>query len=144
MASRVLIIDGHPDARPERFTHALAAAYREGAEAAGHAASRLRVQPCRPKRAARETACRQDGPHRGHHGHAGLFARCMARTHAGVRAQGGIGLGHFPPDELAQLRDQEPGVERFLDDVRVPAERQLRRIVASGHQNDGNACVPQT
>lgn len=33
---RILIIDGHPDSRPERYLHALAAAYREGAEAGGH------------------------------------------------------------------------------------------------------------
>jgi putative NADPH-quinone reductase len=33
---RILIIDGHPDPRPHRFLHALARAYREGAEAAGH------------------------------------------------------------------------------------------------------------
>lgn len=35
-AKHVLIIDGHPDGRPERYLHALAAAYRKGAEAAGH------------------------------------------------------------------------------------------------------------
>lgn len=33
---RILIIDGHPDPRPGRFLHAVAAAYREAAEAAGH------------------------------------------------------------------------------------------------------------
>ncbi len=33
---KILIIDGHPDSRPERFGHALAAAYRDGALAAGH------------------------------------------------------------------------------------------------------------
>jgi putative NADPH-quinone reductase len=33
---RILIIDGHPDARPERFMRTLAAAYRTGAVAAGH------------------------------------------------------------------------------------------------------------
>lgn len=36
MASRILILDGHPDPAPERFVHALAAAYREGAQEAGH------------------------------------------------------------------------------------------------------------
>lgn len=33
---RVLIIDGHPDAGAGRYIHALVAAYREGAESAGH------------------------------------------------------------------------------------------------------------
>jgi putative NADPH-quinone reductase len=34
--SRILILQGHPDASRDHFGHALAAAYREGAEAAGH------------------------------------------------------------------------------------------------------------
>jgi putative NADPH-quinone reductase len=34
--SRILIIDGHPDPRPERWMHALTAAYRSGAMGAGH------------------------------------------------------------------------------------------------------------
>ncbi len=36
MARRIAIIDGHPDPDPQRYVHALAAAYREGAVAAGH------------------------------------------------------------------------------------------------------------
>ncbi|MGH8309106.1 MAG: NAD(P)H-dependent oxidoreductase [Steroidobacteraceae bacterium] len=40
---RILIIDGHPDARPGRFIHALADAYRNGAEAAGHEIRRLDI-----------------------------------------------------------------------------------------------------
>jgi putative NADPH-quinone reductase len=36
MARRILIIDGHPDASSERYVHALSAAYRDGARAAGH------------------------------------------------------------------------------------------------------------
>ena len=36
MTRRILIIDGHPDPRPERLGHALAAAYAEGAKAGGH------------------------------------------------------------------------------------------------------------
>jgi len=36
VSKRILIIDGHPDNRPERFIHALAQAYAEGARAAGH------------------------------------------------------------------------------------------------------------
>ncbi|HEY4646165.1 MAG TPA: NAD(P)H-dependent oxidoreductase [Steroidobacteraceae bacterium] len=36
MGRRILIIDGHPDARAERFIHALAQAYGESAEQAGH------------------------------------------------------------------------------------------------------------
>jgi putative NADPH-quinone reductase len=36
MLKKVLIINGHPDPRPERFVHALAAAYAEGAVAGGH------------------------------------------------------------------------------------------------------------
>ena len=31
MATRITIIDGHPDPSPDRFVHALAAAYEEGA-----------------------------------------------------------------------------------------------------------------
>ena len=40
---RILIIDGHPDARPQRFLHALTRAYREGAEAAGHEVKTIAV-----------------------------------------------------------------------------------------------------
>lgn len=36
MGKRILIIDGHPDPRAERYVHALARAYREGAATAGH------------------------------------------------------------------------------------------------------------
>jgi putative NADPH-quinone reductase len=36
MASRIVIIDGHPDVAAGRYVHALADAYRKGAEAAGH------------------------------------------------------------------------------------------------------------
>jgi len=36
MGKKILIVDGHPDPRPERFVHALARAYREGAATAGH------------------------------------------------------------------------------------------------------------
>lgn len=36
MTRRILVIDGHPDLRPERLGHALAGAYAEGARAAGH------------------------------------------------------------------------------------------------------------
>ena len=35
MVRRIVIIDGHPHSRPERFLHALARTYRENAEAAG-------------------------------------------------------------------------------------------------------------
>jgi putative NADPH-quinone reductase len=37
------IIDGHPDARPERFVHALASRYAEGAIASGHNVRRLNI-----------------------------------------------------------------------------------------------------
>lgn len=37
MPKRILIIQGHPDPDPARYCRALAAAYRAGAEAAGHA-----------------------------------------------------------------------------------------------------------
>jgi putative NADPH-quinone reductase len=40
---QILILDGHPDAAPERFIHALASAYKEGAESAGHDALLLRA-----------------------------------------------------------------------------------------------------
>jgi putative NADPH-quinone reductase len=36
MSSRILVIDGHPDVAPGRYVHALAEAYRKGAEEAGH------------------------------------------------------------------------------------------------------------
>jgi putative NADPH-quinone reductase len=36
MTKRIAIIQGHPDSRGDRFLHALAAAYAEGARAAGH------------------------------------------------------------------------------------------------------------
>jgi putative NADPH-quinone reductase len=36
MGKRILIIDGHPDPRHERYVHALAKAYAVGADAGGH------------------------------------------------------------------------------------------------------------
>lgn len=36
MSQRILILDGHPDPSSDRFMHALANAYREGAEAGKH------------------------------------------------------------------------------------------------------------
>jgi putative NADPH-quinone reductase len=41
--SNVLIIDGHPDPDDARFVHALAAAYREGAQGSGHSVQTIRV-----------------------------------------------------------------------------------------------------
>lgn len=38
---RILILDGHPDPHPDRFCHALAKAYCEGAAQAGHVVHRL-------------------------------------------------------------------------------------------------------
>lgn len=35
MSARFLVVNGHPDPRPERFCHALCASYEHGAQAAG-------------------------------------------------------------------------------------------------------------
>jgi putative NADPH-quinone reductase len=43
MSRRILIIDGHPDAGRDRFMHALVGAYREAAEARGHAVRAIEV-----------------------------------------------------------------------------------------------------
>lgn len=43
MGERILILDGHPDPAPERYVHALADAYRSGAESAGHEAQLVRI-----------------------------------------------------------------------------------------------------
>lgn len=43
MTRNVLIIDGHPDPKDDRFVHALAAAYRDGAEHGGHSVLTIRV-----------------------------------------------------------------------------------------------------
>jgi putative NADPH-quinone reductase len=43
MARSILILDGHPDPADERFVHALAAAYREGAEQGEHRVETLRL-----------------------------------------------------------------------------------------------------
>jgi putative NADPH-quinone reductase len=43
MARHIAVIDGHPDPDKERFCHALAAAYAEAAEAAGHTVRRITV-----------------------------------------------------------------------------------------------------
>ena len=43
MTRRVLVIDGHPDARDGRFVHALAEQYAAGARQAGHVVRMLRV-----------------------------------------------------------------------------------------------------
>lgn len=39
----ILVVDAHPDPAPERYGHALAAAYRDGANAAGHASAILEI-----------------------------------------------------------------------------------------------------
>jgi putative NADPH-quinone reductase len=41
--TRITIIDGHPDAAHPHFIHALADAYAQGAEEAGHQARRVTV-----------------------------------------------------------------------------------------------------
>ena len=43
MGKHIVIIDGHPDGRSERYIHALARAYREGAEAAGHEVADIEI-----------------------------------------------------------------------------------------------------
>lgn len=43
MSKRILILDGHPDPANERFIHALATAYREGAQERGHEVVLLRA-----------------------------------------------------------------------------------------------------
>ena len=43
MNRRILILDGHPDLRPQRLARALVAAYAEGARAAGHEVRILQV-----------------------------------------------------------------------------------------------------
>jgi putative NADPH-quinone reductase len=43
MARSILILDGHPDPADERFVHALASAYREGAELGEHRVEMLRL-----------------------------------------------------------------------------------------------------
>lgn len=43
MGQRILILDGHPDPSAERFVHALADAYRQGAESNRHEVMLLRV-----------------------------------------------------------------------------------------------------
>jgi putative NADPH-quinone reductase len=43
MPSNILILDGHPDPSADRFVHALAAAYREGAEGHEHRVETIRV-----------------------------------------------------------------------------------------------------
>lgn len=39
--TRITIIDGHPDGAPRRFVHALASAYAEAADEAGHEIRRI-------------------------------------------------------------------------------------------------------
>jgi putative NADPH-quinone reductase len=43
MSRRILIIQGHPDPEGGHFGHALAAAYRKGAQAAGHVVDEVRL-----------------------------------------------------------------------------------------------------
>ncbi|MDP2215542.1 NAD(P)H-dependent oxidoreductase [Phenylobacterium sp.] len=42
-ARKILLINGHPDPRPDRLCSALASAYAEGAQAAGHQVRRIEV-----------------------------------------------------------------------------------------------------
>ncbi len=41
--TRILLIDGHPDPDPDHFVHALADAYRDGAEKGGHDIRQVRI-----------------------------------------------------------------------------------------------------
>ena len=43
MSKRILVIQGHPDERTAHFCHALATAYREGAQVTGHKVREIRV-----------------------------------------------------------------------------------------------------
>lgn len=43
MTRRILIVVGHPDTEPRRFCRALAQAYAEGAESAGHQVRRMDI-----------------------------------------------------------------------------------------------------
>jgi putative NADPH-quinone reductase len=43
MSKHILVLDGHPDPSPERYLHALAQAYCEGARSAGHTVDLLRL-----------------------------------------------------------------------------------------------------
>ena len=43
MARHILILDGHPDPAPERFVHALADAYGDGARSGGHELQQIRL-----------------------------------------------------------------------------------------------------
>jgi putative NADPH-quinone reductase len=36
VSKHILIVDGHPDAKPEHYVHALSTAYRDGARSGGH------------------------------------------------------------------------------------------------------------
>lgn len=44
--TRILLIQGHPDAAQTHLCHAIADAYREGAEAAGHSVETLTIATC--------------------------------------------------------------------------------------------------
>ena len=46
MASKIVVIDGHPDPSAERYCHALAKAYAEGAQNAGHSVRLVTVSEC--------------------------------------------------------------------------------------------------
>lgn len=46
MARNIVVIDGHPDPSGERYCHALAKAYVEGARAGGHEASLITLAEC--------------------------------------------------------------------------------------------------
>lgn len=54
MSKSIVVIDGHPDPDPARLCHALAAAYSEGAQAAGHRVvhltlARIAIDPVRTR-----------------------------------------------------------------------------------------------
>jgi len=46
MPKSILIIDGHPDPDPDRYCHALCAAYERGAKSAGHRVKQLPLSQC--------------------------------------------------------------------------------------------------
>jgi putative NADPH-quinone reductase len=46
MARNIVVIDGHPDPSGERYCHALAQAYVEGARSSGHEASLITLAEC--------------------------------------------------------------------------------------------------
>ncbi|MBL6854019.1 MAG: NAD(P)H-dependent oxidoreductase [Alphaproteobacteria bacterium] len=120
MSRNILVINGHPDPRPERFCAALCDAYSEGAQARGCATRRLNVGALKMPRAANDDLEAWNG---------------IEAAYRLVRAADEITIiyplwANAPPAALKQLLDYVARLRRHLDTAQ-PGDKAARLVVTT-------------